>query len=92
MPAKKRSIYKTVVSITVLSDEPINGASLEDIFYETKDGQWVGYNLTHKETKLKGLAAVQAISDAGSAPEFFYMDSEGYPTDDYEEYLNGGEN
>ena len=89
MPRKKRSIYKTVVSITVLSDEPLDGASLEDIAYETEEGQWVGYNLTHKETKLKGLAAVEAIKDAGSEPEFFYMDEQGFPTDDYEDYVNG---
>jgi len=82
MSKKKKTIYKTVVSITVLSDEPLDGASLEDIAYETENGQWVGYNLTHKETKIKGAKAIQAISDAGSDPGFFFMDNDGYPDDD----------
>jgi len=83
--AKKKTIYKTVVSITVLSDEPLDGASLDDIAYQIEDGDWVGYNLIHKEKPIKGSAAIQAISDSGSDPAFFFMDQDGYPLEGYED-------
>ena len=74
----KKTIYKTKVTIEILSDEPVNdNISLKDIQYEITDGQWSG-KITHGESKpLKGKPAVKEILNHGTDPEFFFMDDKG---------------
>lgn len=85
MSKKKRSIYKTVVSFIVLSDEPIEDVPLDQIIYETEEGQWVKYNEDMKSKQIKGNKAVKAIYESGSEPGFFFMDDKGNNSEDYEE-------
>lgn len=73
----KKPIYKTVFHVTVLSEEPISGASLSDIQYETEQGGWIGGAITQTETKLSGKEAVAEIYKAASDPGFFNMDDNG---------------
>ena len=73
-------IYRTVFSFEVLSEEPINcSLSLSDLYEMTMEGHCSGRfidNPIHNE-ELMGMAAVEAIRNQGSDPEFFMMDDEG---------------
>ena len=73
-------IYRTVFSFEVLSEEPINcSLSLSDLYEMTMEGNCSGRfidNPIHNE-ELMGMAAVEAIRNQGSDPEFFMMDDEG---------------
>jgi hypothetical protein len=79
-------IYRTVFSFEVLSEEPINcNLSLSDLYEMTMEGHCLVKrrfldNPIHNE-ELVGLAAVEAIRNQGTDPEFFQMDYEGKDTD-----------
>jgi hypothetical protein len=54
--------------------------SLKDIAYETQEGHMSGQFLENQITNevLVGGAAVKAVKNQGSDPEFFMMDDKGY--------------
>ena len=74
----KKKIYKTIITVEVFSDEPIDEISLADVVYEITDGEWVG-NVTYayKNIELTGDKAVKEIKGVGSDPDFFGMDDLG---------------
>jgi hypothetical protein len=82
----KKKIYRTVIQYEILSDEPINDRSLDldTIQYECTEGHWSGRGLETviADEELTGKAAVEAIKDQGSDPEFFLMDDEGNDLDE----------
>jgi len=82
----QKKIYRTVIQYEILSDEPINDRSLdlETIQYECSEGHWSGRGLETviSDEELTGKAAVEAIKDQGSDPEFFLMDDEGNDLDE----------
>jgi len=74
----KKILYKTVVKVTVLSDEPIGDADMETILRQTDNGGWVGSNKTiTQDQPIKGIKAVRAMEAIGSHVEFFQMDEKG---------------
>ena len=87
----KKTIYRTVVSFVVLSEEPLRGdMSVEDIGYEAEYGDYVKGELNFKQTEVIGKVAVNELDKLGSSAEFFNMDNDGnellsedeiYPTD-----------
>lgn len=79
--ANKKKIYRTIFRFEVLSEEPIEESmSLKDIAYETQEGHMSGQFLENQITNevLVGGAAVKAVKNQGSDPEFFMMNDKGY--------------
>ena len=83
---EKKKIYKTVISYTILSEELFERMSLSEIEEECTEGHFLGgeFTTTILNQELIGKNAVNAISDLGSDPEFFMMDSEGNDISDEE--------
>jgi hypothetical protein len=80
--ASDRKFFKTTVTFTVLSEEPIPPhADLQYIANEAVDGQYVGNFGASEEVKLTGAEVAEALYEAGSDPGFFSLDSEGNDTD-----------
>jgi predicted metal-dependent TIM-barrel fold hydrolase len=72
-----KKIFKTVVTITVLHDEPFQDhVGLEEIAEEIDHGGWVGVVETGEPQELTGEDAINAIMDAGSDPCFFNLNEE----------------
>ena len=73
-----RRFYKTTVTFTVLSEEPIPPhADLQYIAVECNEGQYVGNFSANDEQLLNGGAMVDALYEAGSEPGFFSLDDNG---------------
>lgn len=83
----KKKIYRTVIQIEILSDEPFTeGQNLNDIEYEITEGHCSG-NIETKVSNeiLEGKPAADSVRAQGSDPEFFRMDIEGNELEDDEE-------
>jgi hypothetical protein len=73
-------VYKHTIQVEVLTGSPENfdGMSLRAIGEEIINGDWSGtWTVTEGNVQLTGKAAVDAIREQGSDPEFFGMDEEG---------------
>lgn len=75
----KKKIYKTVIQITVLSEDPIpDGMDIEEITSNCYDGDYCGKGEFKKfNIPITGKNAADAVYDTGSDPEFFQMDDNG---------------
>lgn len=91
-----RKFHKTVVQITILSEEEIGSVTPEQIAYQISGGEWSGYVEITSRQEINGADAAKGLMEQGSDPEFFRITEEGeelYPdsNDDAEEHaLNGG--
>lgn len=77
---KNLKIYKTVITVEILSGEPINNIesmNLADIGYEIDQGMWSGTVTanTHNQ-ELTGEAAEDAIHNQGTDLDFFLIGEE----------------
>lgn len=73
-----RQFYKTTVTFTVLSEEPISPhADLQSIAVECSEGQYVGNFSAYNRELLNGGAMADALYEAGSDPAFFMLDESG---------------
>lgn len=75
----KKKIYRTVIQITVLSEEPLpDGMGLDELVANCEDGDFIG-KFEDKEVNvpITGKEAAEAVIVTGSDPEFFQMDNEG---------------
>lgn len=79
----KKKIYKTVIQIGVLSEEPINGMNLTRIVDEGDSGN---FSIHTKDIivdrVIVGKRAVNEMDKHGSDVEFFGMDKEGNELED----------
>lgn len=75
----KKKIYKSVLKVAILSEEPLNDClSLSDIDWQITNGDWSGaQEWDVHNTELVGKEAADATLHQGSDPEFFMMDEEG---------------
>lgn len=72
-------IYKTVVTFTILSENPVEIDRVSGDFYASCDeNDWIGgdKNIILNQ-ELVGKVAVNEINNLGSNPEFFQLDCEG---------------
>lgn len=77
----KRSFYKRIIELTVLSEEPIKNMALGELSYECMEGALSG-SLEIKETVvINGKEAADALKKQGSDPEFFRIDEDGNDLD-----------
>lgn len=74
----KRKFYKTIVKVEILSEEPFQWDTLEDVNYAiTTHGGCSGV-AEDKGTKiLNGKQIASALLKQGSDPEFFGVDEKG---------------
>ena len=82
----KKTIYRTVIKLEILSDEPISdersSMSLAGIVEECETGSFSGsHDFTIVNQKVSGKKAVSLIQNQGSDPEFFGMDDDGNEID-----------
>jgi hypothetical protein len=75
----KKTIYRTKVSFTVLSDKPISqDMTLDSITAKVDDDEYLMYQgKIEKSTELLGKIAVNEIEKSGYECDFFNMDAEG---------------
>ncbi len=73
-----KKIYKSIIVLEVLSDNPIKNESLQDIVSETIIGGYSGnYDFTALNEEVSGKEAIELCEKHGTDPEFFGMDNEG---------------
>lgn len=74
----KKTIYKTVIEVEILSEDPIpDGISLSEVAEQGYDGDFSVVAETKSSKPIRGKKAVEAIINQGSDPEFFGMDRDG---------------
>ena len=66
--------YKTVISLEILSEEPVENCSLSDIDYEITHGQWSGAYKVLSVEKLTKDQVQNELKAQKSDPDFFYYD------------------
>lgn len=75
---RKAAIYKTVLTIEVLSDEPLDPQmSTSDVVRDMIFGTTSGITKRSSPKLLKGKHAVKEIHKHGTDPSFFFMDENG---------------
>ncbi len=82
--SEPRKFYKTVITVTVLSeDEPVStDCELGTIVYQITDGNWSGEVENDGGTELTPAQAAQELIAQGSDPSFFKLDENGKPFDE----------
>jgi hypothetical protein len=77
--AKKKIIYKSVLRVEILSEEPLpDSVSLDTVNYQITDGDWSGaLDWEWHNAELHGAEGAKALMNQGSDPEFFQMDEDG---------------
>lgn len=73
----KKTIYKTILIVEVLSEEPIESTSLQELSEETNTGSWSGVLAIKSTKQFKGKKAVEEIRKQGSDESFFFIDADG---------------
>jgi hypothetical protein len=63
--------YKTIVTIEILSEEPIGNPDLEEIQYQTTEGHWSGVCDISSVQELTAEEMSKALIAQGSDPQFF---------------------
>jgi hypothetical protein len=76
----QRKFYKTVIQVTILSEEPFSSDELENletVNYEITEGGCSGVvkEISHEE--LTGKQAAEALQAQGSDPELFQLTEDG---------------
>lgn len=84
--ASKRTFYRTVLTLEVLSEEPLTGEeSLSDIEYSIDVGSCSGkVETTVENEQVDGPRMAQLLLDQASDPDFFGLDKQGNDLDDTE--------
>jgi hypothetical protein len=84
--AKQKKIYRTIITLTVLSDYPLpEGMSIEEIDAECSDGEMTGKSdWLECNKELLGQEAADAVRGVGSSTDFFQMDENGNELNDSE--------
>jgi hypothetical protein len=82
----KRKFYKTIITIEVLSEEPYNPDSVQEIDYDITDGDCSGKFDVVESIEVDAPTMAALLKSQGSDPEFFQLDDEGNDLeDDFEE-------
>jgi hypothetical protein len=76
--ASKRKFYKTVVQVTILSDEKVSpDIDLYSIHHQITDGGWSGEVEIVKSKKIDGKAMAKELMNQNSDPEYCRLDKNG---------------
>ena len=78
MAISKRTFYRTVIQVVVLSENPYNETDLEQIAYDIKEGDQSGQvTITSANEEMNSKTAVALLKEQGSEPSFFMLDDQG---------------
>lgn len=75
--SNKRKFYKTVVTVEVLSEEPLECDDLGDVNYAITQGDCSGTMNMGGSRKISAKTMAKELLKQGSAPEFFGLDEKG---------------
>lgn len=78
----ERKFYKTLVTVEVLSEEPLTVLSLEQLHYMITDGPCSGHIKEPVQTVLNGKEAADALAEQASDPSFFRLTEAGEDVDE----------
>jgi hypothetical protein len=72
--------YRTIVTVEILSDEPIGSPTLDEINYQIMEGDWSGqYEVSSvaeiSPAEISPAEMTSALIAQGSDPEFFGLTS-----------------
>lgn len=84
MNPSKRTFYRTVFQVVVLSEEPLSKMSLEDLGYEIYDGSCSGAFTKQDSIEVDGATMAALLIDQGSDPSFFQLTGDGEDTEEDE--------
>jgi hypothetical protein len=73
----KRKFYKTIITVEVLSEKPLQYSDLSHVHYEITDGHCSGIYSNDSPKILNGKQTAKALLKQGSDPEFFCLDKNG---------------
>lgn len=77
-----RRFFKTEITVTVISEEPIPGHySLHQTVAEGMDGKFIIYDEHRESRRLSREETVMRMKHAGYEPSFFNLDKEGNSND-----------
>lgn len=78
-----KKLYRNIIVLEVLSENPIENETLQDVVTETTIGEYSGnYDFTTNNEEVYGKDAVMLCEKHGTDPEFFGMDNEGNEIED----------
>jgi len=74
-----KKFYRSIIVFEVLHDRPLSNMDLGDIVYECDRGDCVGsfHPDTDWNAEVDGPEMAEALTRAGSEPEFFNLDDDG---------------
>lgn len=73
----KRIFYRTVFTVTVLSEDPLEHMSLEDLAEAIDDGPYVGSFTKQESVPMDGPTTVEMLREMGSDESFFQLTEDG---------------
>ena len=76
-----KRFYRTVITIEVLSEEPVEAMDVDDIAYEIREGSYSGEVEFGPSEVVDGPTMARLLMKQGSDPEFFGLDDEGNPVE-----------
>ena len=76
-----RKFHRTLIQVEVLSEEPYNQESLEQVNHDIIEGDCSGKWEITKTEELDGQQAAQALIGQASDPSFFRLTEEGNDTE-----------
>ena len=78
----KRQFHKTVIKVTVLSEEPYDNTDVDQLVYDIRDGDCSGEVRIVSSKVLTGRQAARALQAQGSDPSFFRLTEDGEDNED----------
>jgi len=81
----KRQFHKTVIKVTVLSEEPYDNTDIDQLAHDITDGDCSGDVEIVSSKVLTGRQAAKALQGQGSDPDFFRLTEDGKDTADEED-------
>jgi len=72
----KRTYYKTIIQVEVLSNDPYDVGNLEDLHYDITEGDYSGDFKIISQEKLTKEEMAKALEAQGSDPEFMMPEEE----------------
>jgi hypothetical protein len=84
--ASKRTFYRTVIQLVVLSETPYNETDINQIAHDITEGDQSGRaTITSANEEMNGKVAAVLLKEQGSSPEFFMLDDHGNDIHDDED-------
>ena len=74
----KKKLYRTIIQLEVITEEPLEQQPLARIAFECDNGDYSGYtNWKVTNQPIKGKKAAKLVIEQGSDLDFFQMDENG---------------